>query len=403
MGFYTETIIVGGFMLFGIVLVALFLRIFMGNNLTSKLYRWTIPGLFLLLMDTYFWIKLGSFHNVWATVVVVPVGVLFIVVNYILVGRFLIKQLRSVAGDLSESAYELGASSQTVAFSSQSLAEGASQQAAALEETTSSLDEILSMTRRNTDNVALAKELMAQAEEIIHRVKQQLNLTSGAVEEARKTSEETGRIVKTIDEIAFQTNLLALNAAVEAARAGEAGAGFAVVADEVRNLAMRAAEAAKNTAGLIDNTMAAAKRSSDLIVMTEEAFGKNVEISGKLGNVIDEVDAASRDQSQGITQISKAMAEMNNIVQNVAGRAEDSANTAATMDSLAKNMNGYVQDLTGLFDGKASFRSDQALKAPQPGEITIARTHSSRHAVSAEKNSVLKKVSYINAEKAIPL
>ena len=128
-----------------------------------------------------------------------------------------------------------------------------------------------------------------------------------AIEEVNRSSEETGKIIKTIDEIAFQTNLLALNAAVEAARAGEAGAGFAVVADEVRSLAMRAAEAAKNTSVLIQNTRKAVKNGDELTHLTQDAFKENVDISAKISHLVDEISAASKEQSQGIDQVSRPL------------------------------------------------------------------------------------------------
>ena len=189
--------------------------------------------------------------------------------------------LNRVISGLGEASDQVASASAQVSSSSQSLAEGTSQQAASLEETSSSLEEISSMTRQNAENASQAKALMGEAKQIIERVASQMNTMTSAIAEVTQTSEETGKIIKTIDEIAFQTNLLALNAAVEAARAGEAGAGFAVVADEVRNLAMRAAEAAKNTSSLIENTIATVRRSSDLTQQTQGAFKENVLISSQ--------------------------------------------------------------------------------------------------------------------------
>jgi methyl-accepting chemotaxis protein len=173
-----------------------------------------------------------------------------------------------------------------------------------------------------------------------------------AVSEISRSSEETSKIIKTIDEISFQTNLLALNAAVEAARAGEAGAGFAVVADEVRNLAMRAAEAAKNTGNLIENTIRAVKKGNELTLATKEAFKNDVEISSKVGKLIDEIAAASQEQAQGIEQINKAVAEMDKVTQQNAANAEESAAAAQQMNAQAEVMKGFVSELDILAGGR---------------------------------------------------
>jgi methyl-accepting chemotaxis protein len=177
---------------------------------------------------------------------------------------------------------------------------------------------------------------------------------AAAITEITKSSEETGKIIKTIDEIAFQTNLLALNAAVEAARAGEAGAGFAVVADEVRNLALRASEAAKNTSNLIENTIKAVKNGNELTQATQQAFKENMTISGKIGKLIDEIAAASQEQSQGVGQINKAVSEMDKAVQKNAASAEESASAAEEMNAQAERMREFVSELVAVVEGSGN-------------------------------------------------
>jgi methyl-accepting chemotaxis protein len=257
---------------------------------------------------------------------------------------------RVVAG-LANGANQVSAASSEVASASQSLAEGASEQASSLEETSSSLEEMSSMTRQNADNAGQAKSMMVDAGRIVEKVGSHMEEMSRAMVDITKTSEETGKIIKTIDEIAFQTNLLALNAAVEAARAGEAGAGFAVVADEVRSLAMRAADAAKNTNNLIENTIKAVKTGNELTKMTQEAFKENIAIAGKIAQLIDEIATASQEQAHGIFQVNKAVTEMDKVTQQAAANAEESASAAEELNAQAQQMKSFVRDLSAVVDG----------------------------------------------------
>ncbi len=270
---------------------------------------------------------------------------------YFIIGS-LVRPIIRITEGLNTGADQVSAASNEVASASQSLAEGASEQAAAIEETASSLEEMSSMTKHNADNAGLAKELMAETRKIVDKVSGQVDKMAEGIREVTRTSEETGKIIKTIDEIAFQTNLLALNAAVEAARAGEAGAGFAVVADEVRNLAMRAAEAARNTSTLLENTISTVRKSSELTRQTQEAFQENVEISIKVGGLVDEIATASQEQARGIDQVSRAVAEMDKVVQNTAASAEESAGAAEEMNAQAMQMKGYAAELVQVIEGE---------------------------------------------------
>ncbi|HET6491097.1 MAG TPA: methyl-accepting chemotaxis protein [Syntrophales bacterium] len=208
---------------------------------------------------------------------------------------------------------------------SQSLSESASEQAASLEETSSSLAEMAARTQNNADNTNKASELMTRSNEVASRANASMAELTRSMREIAGASEQTAKIIKMIDEIAFQTNLLALNAAVEAARAGEAGAGFAVVAEEVRNLAMRAAEAARNTAHQMGEIVQKIKRGEQLVGNTAGDFEVVADSSGKVMQLMGEISDASREQSQGIDQINRAVSEMNSVTQRNAASAEELA------------------------------------------------------------------------------
>ncbi len=252
---------------------------------------------------------------------------------------------------LTEGAEQVASASSQVSSASQTLAEGASEQAAGIEETSSSIEEMSSMTRQNADNANQANVLMVETTRVVDEANRSMAELMESMREITAASEETAKIIKTIDEIAFQTNLLALNAAVEAARAGEAGAGFAVVADEVRNLAMRAAEAARSTANLIEGTVKRIKNGSEVVTRTNEAFAKVAVGAKKASELVGEIAAASQEQAQGIEQINRAVSEMDKVVQKNAASAEESASAAEEMNAQAETMKGFVSELVALVGG----------------------------------------------------
>jgi len=206
------------------------------------------------------------------------------------------------------------------------LSDSSSREAASIEETSASLDEISSMVRQNAINTREAKDLMLKAQEAIKKANDSMVELTESMSAIARASEQTQKIVRSIDEIAFQTNLLALNASVEAARAGEAGAGFAVVADEVRNLAMRATESAKNSSVLIEDIVSKVKKGENLVSGTGAAFREVKDNSDRVVEIVTGIATASQEQSQGIEQVNRAIAEMSTVTQQNAANAETLAN-----------------------------------------------------------------------------
>ena len=292
----------------------------------------------------------------WAIVVALGIGVLVAVVMAGAITRSITRPIHHAIAALEGSSDQVTSASGEIASSSQQLAEGTSQQAASIEETSSALEEMSSMTKQNADHAAQANRLMTEAGAIVGEANASMGQLTGSMQAITQASEETQKIIKTIDEIAFQTNLLALNAAVEAARAGQAGAGFAVVADEVRNLAMRAADAARNTAGLIDGTVQKIRSGSELVAKTNEAFKRVADSTGKAAQLVGEIAAASSEQAQGITQISTAVSEMDKVTQQNAANAEESASSAEEMSAQAAQMREIVGGLIAVVGGAGRTR-----------------------------------------------
>jgi len=273
------------------------------------------------------------------------------------------KTLAGVIDGLSKGSEQVSSSASQVASSGQNLASGASEQASTLEEISSSLEEMSSITRQNASNARQANSMASEARGATEKGMTSMTRMSQAISIIRQSSEETAKIVKTIDEIAFQTNLLALNAAVEAARAGEAGKGFAVVAEEVRNLARRSADAAKTTSSLIGDSQKNSENGVATVKETEEVLKRVAEHMQKMAQLVAEVSAASDEQSKGVDQINVAVSQLENVTQSNAATAEESASAGEELEAQSRELNQYVGSLLEVVHGSSGSRVEFAESA----------------------------------------
>jgi hypothetical protein len=287
--------------------------------------------------------------------------------------------LRRVTGELAETAGQMTRAAGQVSLSSQSLAEGASRQAASLEETSAASEEITSMTRKNADNSHRAADVMNTVDQRVHDGNRAVDQMTTSMHAIKSSSDRISKIIKIIDEIAFQTNILALNAAVEAARAGQAGMGFAVVADEVRNLAQRSAQAARDTAALIEESISKSNEGSGKLEQVAEVIRSITENAAHVKVLVDEVNLGSQEQAKGIQQISNTIAMMDQATQNTAATAEESAAASEEMSAQAQSLNRIVEDLRTLVGGVGSGSSprpieeESQVRLPLTAKLTLSK------------------------------
>jgi methyl-accepting chemotaxis protein/methyl-accepting chemotaxis protein-1 (serine sensor receptor) len=253
--------------------------------------------------------------------------------------------LRNFSSRMAESAERVAGAASQVSGASRSLAEGASAQAASLQETSASTEEIASITRANADRAREVAGLMQQSEQNTTEVNGTLDRMIEKMKEIDASSTKIAHIIKVIDEIAFQTNILALNAAVEAARAGEAGLGFAVVADEVRNLAQRSAQAAKDTASLIEESIETSRDGNARLDRMAGAVRAMTDNALKVKSLVDEVNRGNQEQARGMEQIAKAVMQMEQVTQKNAASAEESASAGMELDTHASDLHALVGEM----------------------------------------------------------
>jgi len=285
------------------------------------------------------------------------------------------KRIARVSEGLGDGVEQVAAASGQVSTSAQGLSQGATEQAASLQETSASMEEMSSMTRKNAENSQQAARLMVEVADRVQQSTDALATMIASMSSIQESSSKVARIIKTIDEIAFQTNILALNAAVEAARAGEVGMGFAVVADEVRNLAQRSAQAARDTATLIEESIGNAKAGTAKVQSVEAAISSIAESVGKVKGIVDVVSQSSHQQAQGISQVSQAIAQMEKVTQTTAATAEESAAASEELNAQAETSKDLVMQLRVLAgDQRAGQAATAAVIAKGAGHPVAPHT-----------------------------
>lgn len=281
----------------------------------------------------------------------------------VLLERQVASPLNELAQRLSEGARQVASSAQQMRNTGATLADESSRQAASLEATSASSAQVSSMAERSTRDCRLAFDTLTQSQSKFTRTKQSLDHLTAAMDDISRSSKEISQIIQVIDEIAFKTNLLALNAAVEAARAGEKGAGFAVVADEVRTLAQRCAEAVGSSSQIVQRSLTYTSEGKTRLDDVAASLTEVTSEADRIKGLMQQITSSSSEQTQGVGQITRAIAEMERGTQSAAAMAEESAASSLELTSQSEMLGDVVLGLLAVVNGDGSSASPAGLLA----------------------------------------
>lgn len=356
-----------------------------------------------------------NIHSHWVILGLIATIIISQYIAY-LVAKNIDKTVSVIIDDLTLASSNLNSISKELTTNGRILAEGTTQQAASMQETSLTLEESASMLHQTTQNTKEADSLARQAKEVANQGDSDMRIMLESMEELKKSSAEISKIIRVIDEIAFQTNILSLNAAVEAARAGDAGKGFAVVAEEVRNLAQRSAQAAKDTANIIESNIDLSVKCLKITEQVSESLITIKDETNKVSELLEEISTASQEQEIGITQINNAMSKMENVIQANAKSAQEGACSADQVAVFSDQMKEFVMALTGLVKGADAINSNmQRIKKSAKTANTYVKTSQNqtpeieawqkeeRRTDRNEQNSVLVGAKVLTPEDVIPL
>ncbi len=339
----------------GILIISLFIVWYFRDSLLSRIYAYLAP-LFAYLIFSGYLIRYFGLENPTALAILFVLSIFIIISSLMILSKSLVRMITDVGNQVNINQIESREAAKQLSHSSQLLADSASQQAASFEEMSASLQELNGLTASNNEKTKDTRKRSNETKQKISEGEKHISSMTNALGQAIDASLQSKDIIKTIDEIAFQTNLLALNAAVEAARAGSAGLGFSVVAEEVRRLALRSADAAKETSEILETSQLQMQHTSEISEKVRHAFTEISENFAAIDEANNQITDASSQQLTGLNQILGAVNHMEDVTQRVASGSEEIASSAKELDNRASEVTDKMDSLTRLMNGTGAYK-----------------------------------------------